>query len=453
MKMRTWKPGPLSESRPERPRPWFLGLAALLAPVYMMLSLRIRSVRVEGAAILGGQYESARRGRSRFLVAFRHPGDADPHLAFWFLHVRLPRELGRSRRDFGGRFVAGAEIPLWGGPLVRWALRNAGTVPVRHGSLDRATLDSLVASIAEDPLPVALAPEGQVTYHAGTVQSLDEGVARLALWASERLAASGRPLPVRIVPLAVEYRYPPGARARLPAFLSRLERRCGLPYATGTGIRERLDRIWERLVGLAERHYARTYGQAPAPAGTDLRRRLEFLLEGVISRVESFYGRAPAGRAGPGRSGPEDLKARTMAARAAAMERVFHPGVRWDGMSPVERGMARRIAAEAFFLDRHQQLVDLGEYLDPAYAGPEGSEAEPDRLVEIAQNLWDLANRLEGGDIARRSRAFRKDVVLTVGTPVEAYREAGESRREAAGRILGTLRAGFETLAAGPAPQ
>lgn len=444
MKTRPWKPSTRTESRPEEAKPWFVALAALLAPAYMRLALRIRSVRVEGAEVLGGQYDAARGGRSRFLVAFRHPGDADPHLVFWFLHVRLPGELGRARKDFGGRFVSGAEIPLWGGPLVRWALRHAGAVPVRHGSLDRPTLDTLVTSIAEDPRPVALAPEGQVTYHAGTVQPLDEGVARLALWAAERMAASSRPLPVRIVPLAVEYRFTPRARARLPAFLSRLERRCGLADGSALALRERLDRIWERLVTVAEDHYARTYGQAPAPPGSGIRERLERILDGSLARLEAFYGLPSRG---PDTGGTAGLKARTMAARAAAMDRVFHSPARWKGMSPLERGLARRTAAEAFFLDRHQQLVDLGEYLDPAYAGSEGSETSPDRLIEIAQNLWDLANRLEGGDIASRSRAFRKDVVLRVGAPVDASRREGEGSRTAARRVLSDLHRAFEDLA------
>lgn len=443
MKLRPWEPGPLTETRAERPRTWFLGLAALIAPVYMRLALRIRCVHVEGAEVLGRQYEAARRGESRFLVAFRHPGDADPHLAFWLLHFRLPRDLGRPRRDFGGLFLAGAEVPLWGGPLVRWALRNAGTVPIRHGVLDRATLDSLVAAIAENPRPVALAPEGQVTYHVRTVQSLDEGVARLALWASERMAAAGRPLPVRIVPLAVDYRYTPRALARLPAFLSRLERRCGIPDGSGLPVRGRLDRLWDRLIRLAEDHYTRAYGQARAPETAGVRERLHHVLEGIMARLEGWYRLEPAG----------DLKARTMAARTASSALVFYPPVRWQGMCPVERGMARRTAAEAYFLDRHQQLVDLGEYLDPAYAGPMGSELPGDRAIEIAQNLWDLENRLEGGDIGFRSLAFRKDVVLRVGEPVEASRVAGESRLEASRRVLGNLRTVFETLAAGASAQ
>ena len=437
IKLRPWTAGPRLESPAGRPRRWFLMLAGLLAPAYLRLALRVRAVRVEGAPILGRMYEESRKDAARFLVAFRHPGDADPHLAFWFLHFRLPRVLGLPGRDFGGRFVSGAEIPLWGGPLVRWALRNAGTIPVRHGNLDKAALDLLVTAISDGPEPVVLAPEGQVTYHAATVQSLDEGVSRLALWAADRLAAEGNPLPVRIVPLAVEYRYLPRARARLPAFLSRLERRCGLAEGFALGLNARLDRLWQRLAGLAEEHYLRTYGQEPAPEGAGLRERLARVLEGALSRVEAFYGISAAG----------DLKARTMAARAAAMGRVFLSKGRWEEMSPLERGMARRTAAEAFFLDRHQQLVDLGEYLDPAYAAPERAEADPDRLVEIAQNLWDLANRLEGGDIGTRSRAFRKDVVLAVGEPVVAARRAGESRREASGRILAELRAAFEELA------
>lgn len=439
-----WEPAVREEPRPGAAKPWFIGAVAFLAPVYMRAALRIRSVKVEGARVLARLYDEALRGESRFLVAFRHPGDADPHLAFWLLHVGLPRELRRPRKDFGARFVSGDEIALWGGPLVRWALRNAGTVPVRHGYLDRPTMDALVAAIAESPAPLALAPEGQITYHAGSVPALDEGSARLALWAGERLAATGRPLPIHIVPLAVEYRFTAAARARLPAFLSRLERRCGLADGGSDSPRARIERIWDRIVGLAEDHYARVYGQEPAPRGSGIRERLVQLLEGSIARLEAFYGLVPGAGAGSG------LKARTMAARSAAMARVFYDRSRWAAMSPLERGMARKAAAEAFFIDRHQQLVDLGEYLDPAYAGPEGLQTPPDRLIELAQNLWDLAQRLEGGDVSTRTGAFSKDVVLRVGTPVEAALQDGEKSRSAARRITEGLRAGFAALA-GPA--
>lgn len=441
MKLPRWEPALREESRPGSAKPWFISLVAFLAPAYMRAALRIRSVKVEGAGILGRQYEEARRGESRFLVAFRHPGDADPHLAFWFLNVRLPRELRRPRKDFGARFVSGDEIALWGGPLVRWALRNAGTVPVRHGYLDRPAMDALVDAIAESPTPVALAPEGQISYHVGSVPALDEGTARLAIWAAGRLGATGRPLPIRIVPLAVEYRFSAAALARLPSFLSQLERRCGLADGGSEAPRARIERIWDRMVGLAEDHYARVYGQAPAPRGSGLRERLELLLEGSITRLEAFYGLTPGTGAG------SELKARTMAARSAAMARVFYNRGRWESMSPLERGMARKAAAEAFFIDRHQQLVDLGEYLDPAYAGPEGSRTPPDRLIELAQNLWDLAQRLEGGDVSTRTGVFSKDVVLRVGDPIEAAPRNGEKSRSAARRITEELHAGFVALA------
>lgn len=434
MKLDPWETGPLPEAHAERPRPWFLALASFLAPAYLRLALKVRSVRMEGAETLKGLYREAGEGKARFLVAFRHPGDADPHIVFWALNCRLAKKiLGRGRGAFGGRFVSGAEIPLWGGPVVRWALRNAGTVPVAHGRLDRRALDYLVRAIMEDPTPVVLAPEGQVSYHSGTVQSLDAGVARLALWASERLADAGNPIPVRLVPLSVDYRFLPDAYDRLPGFLSRLERRCGIQEALDGEIRERLARLWERLVSVAEEQYARVYNLALAPEGSCVRERIRRLIEGALARVEAFYGLSPSG----------DLRARVMAARAEAMERVFHPDERWKRMSPLERGMARRTAGEAFFLDRHQQLTDLAEYLDPDYAAP---DAPPDRLIETAQNLWDLANRLEGGDIGFRSRTFRKDVVLTAGPPVTAERHAGEKKHAAAERILSELFREFAAL-------
>lgn len=447
MKLKTWKPGPLPHAHPDRARNWFLALASVLAPPYVRLALNVRSVSIKGAEALALLYREAGEGRSRFLVAFRHPGDADPHLVFWALHSLLGRQLRRSKADmdpastggrFGGRFLSGSEILLWGGPLVRWALRNAGTVPVTHGRQDRATLDAVVNAIVESPLPVVLAPEGQVTYHTGTVQALDAGAPRLALWASDRLAASGNPLPVRIVPLAVDYAYGEEARSRLPRFLSRLERRCGLPESPALTAHERLGCIGNRLVETAERFYQATYGQAPAPEGSSLRERILRLVEGALAREEAFYGLAPSA----------DFRTRVMTARAGTMERVFRPARDWESMSPLEREMARRAAGEAFYLDRHQQLADLAEYLDPAYAEADGPF---DRLVEAAQNLWDLANRLAGGDIGDRSRTFPKDVVLTVGGSVTVERRPGEKTKEASARVLSELRREFETLAAGGA--
>ena len=319
-----------------------------------------------------------------------------------------------------------------------WALRNAGIVPVKHGGVDRAVLDYLVRAVAERRRPMAIAPEGMATFRADDVPELDPGTTRIALLASERLAASSSPMPIDIVPVAIEYSYSRTTRpARLATFLGRLERRLGLapPPSGGEGLqdfRERIMAIWERLVTGAEASYAR-WGIKPAAPDAGLRARTLALLEASIGRLEAYYGVRPAA----------SLKARALNIRAESLKRVFYTRQELAGQSAHERAVARRGAAEAFFLDNVYQAAGIGIFLDPDCL--EG-KLSFDRLVEAAQNLHDFANRLEGLGLRQRSRYFRKDALVVVGQPIRVERQAGEGRREAADRLQGELEAGFRDL-------
>jgi hypothetical protein len=312
--------------------------------------------------------------------------------------------------------------------------------------VDRAVLDYLVKAVAERRRPMAIAPEGMATLNGGILPELDPGTTRIALLAAERLASAGTAIPVRILPLGIEYSYSrTTSPARLGRFLDRLERRIGSgsvpprghaeskPRDSMPAIKARLLAIWERLVCLAERTYARAWGIKPSPEGSSLKDRLGTLLDASISRLETFYGVVPA----------ISLKARILNIRAESLHRVFYTREEFAAFSSVERGAARRGAAEAYFLDQIYMVAALGQFLDPAYL-----DGEPhfDRLVETAQNLHDFANRMEGMGLKHRSKYFIKDARVIVGEPVEALRGAGESRKEAAERVERELEAGFRRL-------
>ncbi len=105
--------------------------------------------------------------------------------------------------------------------------------------------------------------------------------------------------------------------------------------------------------------------------------------------------------------------------------------------------MAARGAAEAFYLDKVYLAAALLQFLDPAYID---DPCDFDRLVETAQNLHDLANRLEGKDMKSRSKFFRKDARIIVGPAFEVDRSEGESRKDAVDRAQDTLKESLEEL-------
>jgi hypothetical protein len=437
VRFKPWSPRAAAEIALGEQSRVFLGVTGLIGPAYARFALRLARIGVEGRGRLLEEYRRSVADEGRFIIAYRHPGDADPHLVFHVLTNLLAGQAPATAADGrpGAWYPSGYEVQLWASPLVLWALRNAGIVPVRHGGVDRAVLDYLVRSVAERRRPMAIAPEGQETFHRDAMFDLDSGTARIACLASERIAASGRALPVRVLPVAIDYSFErTTSPARLGRFVARLERRVGIGAATGpTAVKARLLAIWERLVEIAEAAYARAWGIKPAPAGSGLRERGLALLDASIGRLEAYYGVLPA----------DNLKSRVLNIRAESLHRVFYSKKELGDFSPLELGAARRGAGEAYFLHQVYFVAAVAEFLDPAYID---GEASFDRLVETAQNLHDFANRLEGMGTGHRSRYFRKDATLVVGEPIEAGRRAGESRRDAAERVQRELEEGFRRL-------
>ena len=441
MKFRPWGPREAAKIDYGRQSRLFLLVTRLIGPAYARYVLRLDRIGIEGRERLIEEYEKSATDRGRFVIAYRHPGDSDPHLVFHALTDLLRGEAPATAEDGrpGAWYPSGTEVQLWASPLVLWALRNAGIVPVKHGSLDRGVMDYLVGGVAGRRRPMAIASEGMATYHRDLVPDLDPGTARIASLAAERLSREGKAIGVRILPVAIDYSYRrTTSPRRLGRFLDALERRVGIgPRKEGAvpSMVERLLAIWEGLLSSAERGYERTWGIRSAKTEAGLKARALTLAETSVARLEAYYGVVPA----------QTLKARILNIRAESLRRVFYEKEELEAFSPVEAGMAKRGAAEAYFLDQVYLVATLAQFLDPSYI--EGGDF--DRCVETAQNLWDLANRLEGGSMGDRSRYFRKDARLIVGQAIEVGRKEGEGRREAALRVQADLQKAFVGLIGG----
>ena len=443
-----------------------LALLRVLGPLYMKAALRLDGLELRGAEKLVSAWKDFQDGRARLILAFRHPYGDEPQLFSYLFDLIVPREARRLgtalRRRTHARFVHGYEVPLWSGPFVRWLLPRIGAVPVYHARHDSASVTRIRTIAKEDDFPLALAPEGQVSYRSETLPRMENGTARIAFWCAEDLARAGRSMPVHVLPLSVHYRRDESKIGKVETLVTRLERRCGIapspePPAAGpsrrAALKERLAVLDLALLGLAESVYglrpaagSRASGSTAGPGAAPPRdARLAALIGAALDRAESMLGIRSAGpRTGAGKStgyggagkstgygGAMDRIARLYRIRQEGWDCIY-PDHDLDAMKPLERKLADRRAGEAWYAMRHMETVDLACYLDSDYMQGRPGENGPsfDRLVECAYSLADLASRLTGGDISDRPDVLRKRVVVIAAEPIDVGARLSDYRRD-----------------------
>lgn len=393
--------------------PWVLACARLAAWPYLRLGLGFQRVAVTHADRLVGAFAEALAGRRRVVLAFRHPYGDEPQLLSWLFASGIRREARRLGVRLAQRphavFVHGYEVPRWGGAVVRWILPRVGAMPVHHSKLDSAGMARIRSAIEDGAYPVALSPEGQVSYTSDGVPRLEPGVVRLGLQAADRLVGSGRPEHVHILPISVHYHYGPGARSGLLRLIDRLERFIGVAAApehrsgASGAIAARLGRALELIVASAEREYGLPRVPEDATAA-----RVEAIVEAALGAGERVLGMA---------GGSGDPFARLYRIRQIGWDRVYLPPDEDPrAMSPLGRAIADRRAGEAWYGMRHMELADFALYLRSV---PPADGAPLRALVEYAQNLWDFANRLAGGTISGRVEVRPKRAVIITGQPLD----------------------------------
>jgi len=387
-------------------------------------------------------FSAFRGGRQRLILAFRHPYGDEPQLLSYALDSRLAREARRLGAPLGARpharFVHGYEVPLWSGPLVRWLLPRVGALPVYHVRFDAAGVERIRAVLRDGDHPLALAPEGQVSYRSETLPRIEKGAVRLGFWCAEDLAKAGRTEGVAILPISVHYRYDEAEIGRLERMVASLERSCGLrpPAARAARIAgparkaalvARLAALEAAILGIAEARYglppvgeADGDGAALGAAARDL--RMDRLLETALARGEAALGIVPERGA--------DRIARVYRIRQEGWDRVY-PTANLGAMCELKRALADLRAGEAWHAMRHMELVDLAHYLDSSYLRPgEDGDVPFGRVVETAYSLADLASRLAGGDISDRPNVLRKRAVLVIAPKIDLAARLGDYRAD-----------------------
>jgi hypothetical protein len=340
----------------------------------------------------------------------------------------IGKKLGREAAKLGVRFprkphahfVHGYEVPLWSGAFERWVLPRVGAVPVYHTKLDTPGMARIRLLRTDGAYPLALAPEGQVSYTSEGLPRIEQGAVRIGLWCAEDLEREKRTEAVVMVPVSIHLHWPRSAGKKLGRLISVTERKCGVCGRTDEGRFDRLSAIADRALVLMEQHYAR-YHEAPLSGdGASRSDRLAAVIEAALRTGERIVGIKPYG----------DAIRLVYKIRQTCWDRIFRADIQdLNALSPVERRMADRLAGEAWLASRHMELVDLAYYLDFERL----KRDDPLELyIETAQNYYDLVSRLSGGNISDRMRIPGKKATLVVGEPILI--SGGPHRRDASSK-------------------
>lgn len=461
--------------------PWVLVLARAVSGAYLRAVLGFERVELRGGERLVEAFRGALSGERRLILAFRHPYGDEPQLLAWVFGRGVEKEarrLGiRLPRMAHAVFVHGYEVPRWSGAFVRWILPRSGAMPVHHSKLDSAGMARIRTAIEDGPYPLALAPEGQVSYTSDDVPRLEAGAVRLGFQSADRLEKAGRPEPVELLPVSVHYRY--GRRAW--GSLERLVRRIGIfagcsaltpalspldpepdggPVSGGShsgtelkkigALQARLAAALELILRQAEQHY----GIAGDRARTPVDGRMEAIVEAALETAERLLGLA---------RGAGDAIERLYRIRQEGWDRVFLPPAEDPRLaSPLKRAVLDRRAGEAWYAMRHMELADFAWYFrsgPPVFQeGPgEGDRREaavpatggpPHELAEYAENLWDFANRLSGGAIMGRIGVRPKRATVIIAPALDLSARLGEyraDRKAATAEALGGLMNAYQS--------
>lgn len=420
-------------------RPGLLSFARLIFRAYLRHVLGFSTIDLRHAGTLVEAYKRFFDGQDRLILAFRHPYGDEPQLLSWVFGPGADAAAGLSRtgprRRAHAVFVHGYEVPRWSGAAIRWLLPRVGAMPVHHSKMDTAGMARILAAIEDGPYPLALSPEGQVSYTSDSVPRLEMGSVRLGFQAADRLARAGRPERMVILPVSVHYRYGSRAWASLRELVGRIEAFAGITSARPEyGLEGRLAVATERLISLAER----TYGLAAPPEGPagdresdHDKRRVEAIVEAALDSAERILGIS---------RGAGDSIERLYRIRQIGWDRVFLPPANDPRTAtPLERAVLDRRAGEAWYAMRHMELADFAWYFRPGPPPVPENGPPPHQVVEYVQNLWDLANRLAGGAISGRVEVRPKRAIVIFADPIDLSGRLDGYRSDRKGAIAASM--------------
>ena len=438
-----------------------VNLAKLAVPLWMRFKTPLARVEAKNVEQLIDLYQQFQSGKVRLLLAFRHPSIHDPICMGYLLHHLMPKlakQQGiRLKTPTHAHFMYDRGIPLWAGSLVGWLYSKLGGTPIHRGKLDRVGLRSARDLFANGAFPLLAAPEGATNGHNETVSPLEPGIAQLGFWCAEDLLKAGRSEKVLIVPIGIQYRYVAPPWKVLEKLLSDLEADSGLlrethPEKEGHLYR-RLYQLAEHLLTEMEEFYTRFYHQTlPTTAAqsseiagvspgsnAEFTVRLEALLDVALQVAEQYFNIQPKG----------SVIDRCRKLEQAGWDYVFREDLHLETLSPLERGLADRIAEEANLRIWHMRLVESFVAVTGKYV-LEKPTAE--RFAETTLLMWDVITKIKGGNALKRPKLGQQCGLVTIGQPIsvsdrwDTYHSNRRAGKQAVSDLTQDLQTAFESM-------
>lgn len=436
---------------PPDPDPRVIGLTRLLLPFWTRWRERLVEVEASHVERLVQLYEGFQTENWRFLIAFRHPSPEDSFCLANLIWQQVPARAkalnSPLKLPVHAHFIYDRGIPLWAGAGVGWLYAKLGGTPIQRGKMDRQGLRSARDLFAHGRWPIAAAPEGGNNGHTAIISPLEPGVAQMGFWCMEdRLKLDADPK-VFILPLGIAYRYVTPPWEQLDQLLGDLESQVGLstvavPATDAMEQRyQRLLQLGEHLLGVVEGYYQQVYPQVqpvvePDPQATDLGHRLAALMDRALQVAETYFHLSPKG----------SVIDRCRRIEQAGWDRIFRQG---EVTSPVDQGLADRIAEEAQLRMWHMRLVEHFVAVTGQYVR---QHPTAERFAETLLILRDTITLIQGKNPFPRPKLGDQIASLTVGEPIaihDRWSDYRQGRKQAVAQLTSDLQASLEGLIAG----
>jgi hypothetical protein len=204
-----------------------LKILRLLTPLWLRWQCGIKQIETHNIDRLVHATKKFQDGKSRYMLAFRHPTTDDPFGMLYLLAHALPEQakvmgIKFDKHPHSG-FVYDRGISLWAGAYIDWLFPALGGISTFRSKLDRAALNLMRKQITHGEEPLSMAPEGGTNGKSEIVAELEPGIAQIGFWAAEDLLKEGRTEEMLIIPVGIQYEYSSEAWGKIDQANIRIE--------------------------------------------------------------------------------------------------------------------------------------------------------------------------------------------------------------------------------------
>jgi hypothetical protein len=369
-----------------------LKILRLLTPFWLRWQCGIKQIETHNIDRLVHATKKFQDGKSRYMLAFRHPTTDDPFGMLYLLAHAVPEQarvmgIKFDKHPHSG-FVYDRGISLWAGAYIDWLFPALGGISTFRSKLDRAALNLMRKQITHGEDPLSMAPEGGTNGKSEIVAELEPGIAQIGFWAAEDLLKEGRTEEMLIIPVGIQYEYSSEAWGKIDQAIATIEKECGLSKGEITEDKryQRLYDLGDYLVQWVGNYYNTFYGNyAPtnlSKTDDDLGKRLHDLTDHILSVAEMSFGIKPKGTAID----------RCRRLEQTGWDRIFRNDIKdLTQLSQVERGFADQLALEATYGNWHMRIAEslIGVTSDYVRQHP-----SPSRYIEVLKLMWSVLERV-----------------------------------------------------------